>query len=78
VLRNWLTDNGLVRLLFRFSAPLAWLGQAQTKADGRVQKGKPDVEMPPEVVEKTKARYTEVFERLTGNSLEEALSKLSA
>ncbi|SPQ23442.1 d2478cbd-a4ac-406d-88c9-e8db632f4db3 [Thermothielavioides terrestris] len=41
-------------------------------------KGKPDVEMPPEVVEKTKARYTEVFERLTGNSLEEALSKLSA
>ena len=40
------------------------------------QKGKPDVEMPAEVVEKTKARYTEVFERLTDNSLEDALKKL--
>lgn len=41
------------------------------------QKGKPDVEMPTEVVEKTKARYTEVFERLTDNSLEDALRKLA-
>ncbi|KAK4236567.1 hypothetical protein C8A03DRAFT_35506 [Achaetomium macrosporum] len=40
-------------------------------------KGKPDVEMPPEVVEKTKARYTEVFELLTGNSLDEALNNLA-
>ena len=40
------------------------------------QKGKPDVEMPAEVVEKTKARYTEVFERLTDNSLEDALKKV--
>ncbi|KAG7285717.1 hypothetical protein NEMBOFW57_008011 [Staphylotrichum longicolle] len=39
-------------------------------------KGKDDVEMPAEVVEKTKARYTEVFERLTDNSLEDALKKL--
>ena len=31
--------------------------------------------MPPEVMEKTKARYTEVFERLTGSTLEEALKK---
>lgn len=41
------------------------------------QKGKPDVEMPADVVEKTKARYTEVFERLTDNSLEDALKKLA-
>jgi phosphoribosylaminoimidazole-succinocarboxamide synthase len=40
------------------------------------QKGKDGVEMPAEVVEKTKARYTEVFERLTDNSLEDALKKL--
>lgn len=40
-------------------------------------KGKPDVEMPADVVEKTKARYTEVFERLTDNSLEDALKKLA-
>jgi len=40
------------------------------------QKGKPNVEMPPEVVEKTKGRYTEVFERLTGTSLEDALKAL--
>ncbi|EGS18424.1 phosphoribosylaminoimidazole-succinocarboxamide synthase-like protein [Thermochaetoides thermophila DSM 1495] len=39
-------------------------------------KGKPDVEMPSEVVEKTKGRYTEVFERLTGTSLEDALKAL--
>ncbi|KAK3901580.1 hypothetical protein C8A05DRAFT_16260 [Staphylotrichum tortipilum] len=39
-------------------------------------KAKPDVEMPPEVVEKTKARYTDVFKRLTGVSLEDALNKL--
>jgi len=32
--------------------------------------------MPPEVVEKTKGRYTEVFERLTGTSLEDALKAL--
>ena len=32
--------------------------------------------MPPEVVEKTKGRYTEVFERLTGRSLEEAVKSL--
>ncbi|EMR63857.1 putative phosphoribosylaminoimidazole-succinocarboxamide synthase protein [Eutypa lata UCREL1] len=41
-------------------------------------KGKPDVEMPPEVVEKTKGRYTEVYELLTGRSLEEALKSLEA
>ncbi|KAK4108851.1 SAICAR synthetase [Canariomyces notabilis] len=41
-------------------------------------KGKPDVEMPPEVVNKTKARYTEVYERLTGSTLEEGLAKLAA
>ncbi|KAL2257400.1 hypothetical protein VTK26DRAFT_220 [Humicola hyalothermophila] len=41
-------------------------------------KGKPDVEMPPEVVEKTKARYTEVFERLTGTGFDCALNKLGA
>jgi phosphoribosylaminoimidazole-succinocarboxamide synthase len=42
-----------------------------------MQKGKPDVEMPPEVVEKTKARYTEVFELLSGNSLADALKHLA-
>jgi phosphoribosylaminoimidazole-succinocarboxamide synthase len=31
--------------------------------------------MPPEVVEKTKGRYTEVFKLMTGNTLEEALEK---
>ncbi|KAH6640163.1 hypothetical protein F5144DRAFT_639574 [Chaetomium tenue] len=36
-------------------------------------KGKPDVEMPPEVVEKTKGRYTEVFKLMTGESLEDVL-----
>ncbi|KAL2116187.1 hypothetical protein VTJ04DRAFT_10442 [Mycothermus thermophilus] len=41
-------------------------------------KGKPDVEMPPEVVEKTKGRYSEVFKLLTGETLEEALAKLDA
>ncbi|KAL2754886.1 hypothetical protein ACRALDRAFT_2107260 [Sodiomyces alcalophilus JCM 7366] len=39
-------------------------------------KGKEGVEMPPEVVEKTKGRYLEVYERLTGQSLEDALKKL--
>lgn len=43
-----------------------------------MQKGKPDVEMPPEVVEKTKARYTEVYERLTGSTLQEGLEGLAA
>lgn len=33
--------------------------------------------MPPEVVEKTKARYTEVFERLTGSTLVEALNNVA-
>ncbi|KAK7756800.1 Bifunctional purine biosynthetic protein ade1 [Diatrype stigma] len=42
----------------------------------RTPKGKPDVEMPPEVVEKTKGRYMEVYELLTGKSLEEALKSL--
>ncbi|GAB1315388.1 Bifunctional purine biosynthetic protein ade1 [Madurella fahalii] len=41
-------------------------------------KGKPDVEMPPEVVEKTKARYTEVYERLTESTLQEGLERLAA
>ncbi|KXX82718.1 Phosphoribosylaminoimidazole-succinocarboxamide synthase [Madurella mycetomatis] len=41
-------------------------------------KGKQDVEMPPEVVEKTKARYTEVYERLTGSTLQEGLEELVA
>ncbi|KAL2130769.1 hypothetical protein VTI74DRAFT_5968 [Chaetomium olivicolor] len=40
-------------------------------------KGKEGVEMPPEVVEKTKGRYTEVFELLTGTSLEDALKTLT-
>ncbi|KAI5866301.1 hypothetical protein GGS23DRAFT_556442 [Durotheca rogersii] len=39
-------------------------------------KGKPDVEMPPEVVEKTRDRYLEVYERLTGQTLEAALKAL--
>ncbi|KAI2614751.1 SAICAR synthetase [Hypoxylon fragiforme] len=39
-------------------------------------KGKPDVQMPPEVVEKIKGRYLELFERLTGNTLEDALKGL--
>ena len=34
--------------------------------------------MPVEVVEKTKARYTEVFELLTGNNLEDSLKKMGA
>jgi phosphoribosylaminoimidazole-succinocarboxamide synthase len=34
--------------------------------------------MPPEVVEKTKGRYSEVFKLLTGETLEEALAKLDA
>lgn len=32
--------------------------------------------MPPEVVEKTRGRYLEVYERLTGKSLEERLKSL--
>lgn len=32
--------------------------------------------MPPEVVGKTKGRYLEVYERLTGQSLEAALKAL--
>ena len=47
---------------------LTFLVKANTK-----QKGKPDVEMPHEVVEKTKARYTEVFKLMTGESLEDVL-----
>ncbi|ROT38996.1 SAICAR synthetase [Sodiomyces alkalinus F11] len=39
-------------------------------------KGKEGVAMPPEVVEKTKGRYLEVYERLTGQTLEEALKNL--
>lgn len=34
--------------------------------------------MPPEVVEKTKGRYTEVFERLTGTALDAALKEIGA
>lgn len=34
--------------------------------------------MPAEVIEKTKARYTEVFELLAGTSLEDSLNKLGA
>lgn len=41
-----------------------------------MQKGKPDVEMPHAVVEKTKGRYMEVYERLTGKTLEETLKSL--
>lgn len=41
-----------------------------------LQKGKPDVEMPPEVVEKTRGRYLQVYERLTGNNLDETLKSL--
>jgi phosphoribosylaminoimidazole-succinocarboxamide synthase len=33
--------------------------------------------MPAEVVEKTKARYTEVFKLMTGTSLEEALQQVA-
>ncbi|RDW78419.1 hypothetical protein BP5796_06271 [Coleophoma crateriformis] len=39
-------------------------------------KGKPDVQLPPEVVEKTKARYMEAYEKLTDRTLEEALKSL--
>lgn len=39
-------------------------------------KGKPDVEMPPEVVQKTKDRYLEVYKLMTGQTLEEALKAL--
>jgi len=39
-------------------------------------KGKLDVQIPPEVVEKTRARYMEVYRRLTGRTLEEALRSL--
>ena len=37
-----------------------------------------DVQIPPEVVEKTKARYMEVYKRLTGRTLEEALKSLES
>ncbi|KAI2605636.1 SAICAR synthase-like protein [Hypoxylon sp. NC1633] len=40
-------------------------------------KGKPDVQMPPEVVEKVKARYLEVYRRLTGETLEEGLENMA-
>jgi hypothetical protein len=43
----------------------------------RKQKGKLDVEMPPEVVEKTKGRYTEVFKLMTGENLEDVLKAIS-
>lgn len=46
------------------------------RANTQKQKGKPDVEIPPAVAEKTKARYTEVFERLAGVSLDEALKNV--
>lgn len=39
-------------------------------------KGKQDVLIPPEVVDKTKGRYMEVFRLLTGKPLEEALESL--
>ncbi|KIN08897.1 hypothetical protein OIDMADRAFT_37886 [Oidiodendron maius Zn] len=39
-------------------------------------KGILDVQLPPEVVEKTKARYIEAYERLTGRTLEETLKSL--
>jgi phosphoribosylaminoimidazole-succinocarboxamide synthase len=39
-------------------------------------KGKLDIQIPPEVVEKTKARYMEVYNRLMGRTLEEALKSL--
>ncbi|KAI1373312.1 SAICAR synthetase [Hypoxylon crocopeplum] len=39
-------------------------------------KGKLDVEIPPEIVEKVKARYLEVYERLSGKALDEALKTL--
>ncbi|KIH94617.1 phosphoribosylaminoimidazole-succinocarboxamide synthase [Sporothrix brasiliensis 5110] len=39
-------------------------------------KGKEGVTMPPEIVEQTSKRYTDVYERLTGQTLEAALAKL--
>ncbi|RFU36081.1 hypothetical protein B7463_g230, partial [Scytalidium lignicola] len=39
-------------------------------------KGKPDVQIPSEIVEKTKARYMEVYKWLTGTALEETLKSL--
>ncbi|RDL38305.1 Uncharacterized protein BP5553_02645 [Venustampulla echinocandica] len=39
-------------------------------------KGKQDVQIPPEIVEKTKSRYMEVYELLSGRTLEEALKSL--
>ncbi|CAK7231758.1 Bifunctional purine biosynthetic protein ade1 [Sporothrix curviconia] len=39
-------------------------------------KGKEGVTMPPDIVEQTSKRYTDVYERLTGQSLEAALAKL--
>lgn len=59
-------------------ACLPYLFSNDKLTNPHAQKGKPDVEMPPEVVEKTKARYTEVYERLTGSTLEEGLKQLAA
>lgn len=42
-----------------------------------MQKGKQDVEMTPEVAEKTRARYLEVYELLTGDKLEDVLAGLA-
>jgi phosphoribosylaminoimidazole-succinocarboxamide synthase len=39
-------------------------------------KGKLDLQIPPEVVEKTRERYMEVYKRLTGRTLEESLKSL--
>ena len=72
MLRNWLTENGLV-----CTPSPTENSHTLDRNPNLEQKGKPDVEMPAEVVEKTKARYTEVFERLTDNSLEDALKKVA-
>lgn len=39
-------------------------------------KGKEGVTMPPDIVEQTSKRYTDVYERLTGQTLDDALAKL--
>jgi phosphoribosylaminoimidazole-succinocarboxamide synthase len=66
VLRNWLTSNGLVCIHAKRTQP--WLTI--------LQKGKQDVEMTPEVVEKTRDRYLEVYKLLTGTSMVETLKSV--
>ncbi|KAK3190917.1 Bifunctional purine biosynthetic protein ade1 [Lecanicillium sp. MT-2017a] len=41
-------------------------------------KGKPNVELPEEVVKETTNKYREVFEKLTGQTIDQAMAKLDA